>query len=193
MIFRSKPFGGAILRMKLPIFTPKLSSHSFFCINRYIGQINTPTKIACNMNDPIPNIIAIINPINEPAIRVIAKNLPVKVNNTSISFFTCESGDNPMSNISILEYNFPLTEFYTSNLDTLDLTESIFEYVIRKRHKRPHYFCCFNGTFKNHRTILFYNLLKLSFPSQLFVSEHFLKRICFSTCLLFRLFSDLNL
>jgi len=82
------------------------------------------------------------------------------LSNTSISFFTCESGDNPMSNISILEYNFPLTEFYTSNLDTLDLTESIFKYVIRKRHKRPHYFCCFNGTFKNHRTILFYNLLK---------------------------------
>ena len=82
------------------------------------------------------------------------------LSNTSISFFTCESGDNSMSNISILEYNFPLTEFYTSNLDTLDLTESIFKYVIRKRHKRPHYFCCFNGTFKNHRTILFYNLLK---------------------------------
>jgi hypothetical protein len=82
------------------------------------------------------------------------------LSNTSISFFTCESGDNSMSNISILEYNFPLTEFYTSNLDTLNLTEPIFKYVIGKRHKRPHYFCCFNGTFKNHRTILFYNLLK---------------------------------
>ncbi|MAH07744.1 hypothetical protein CMI38_05860 [Candidatus Pacearchaeota archaeon] len=82
------------------------------------------------------------------------------LSNTSISFFTCESGDNPLSNISILEYNFPLTEFYTSNLDTPNLTEPIFKYVIEKRHKRPHYFCCFNGTFKNHRTILFYNLLK---------------------------------
>jgi|TARA_Y100000034_G_scaffold7814_1_gene8579 hypothetical protein len=82
------------------------------------------------------------------------------LSNTSISFFTCESGDNPISNISILEYNFPLTEFYTSNLDTLNLTESIFKYVTRKKHKRPYHFCCFNGTFKNHRTILFYNLLK---------------------------------
>ena len=66
------------------------------------------------------------------------------LDNTSISFFTCESGDNPVSNISILEYNFPLTEFYTSNLDTLNLTEPIFQYVLSKRHKRQYYFCCFN-------------------------------------------------
>jgi hypothetical protein len=79
---------------------------------------------------------------------------------TSISFLTCEAGDYRIPKLSLLEYNFPLTEFYTSNLDTLDLTEEMFKYVSSKKHKRPNKFCCFNGSFKNHRTILFYELLK---------------------------------
>lgn len=68
--------------------------------------------------------------------------------------------DSNIKKIPILEYNFPLTEFYTSNHGLEKLVMMLFDYFKNKKHKRLFHYSCFNGTFRDHRSGLFYLLLK---------------------------------